>query len=90
MANQITAKKAKELAGPSKEEMLETALDSIEEAAKAKKRSVNLLERVWVYGAYDASEDYLWLKGQLTKRGFKVEFYYRELQFVDMYTIVRW
>jgi hypothetical protein len=90
----ITAKEARELAGPTKEELIDEELalvyQKIEEAAKAKKRSIQLTSSFWTYGGYSGSESYYEAVRQLEDLGYSVKFHYEELQFVNIYTSVEW
>jgi hypothetical protein len=86
----ITAKEARELAGMTAEEEVEGVYELIREAATEKKRSVFLHTNFWTHGGYDKKEDWKKAKLLLEEDGFKVEFFYEEKQFVNMYTIVSW
>lgn len=99
----ITAKEARELAGPTPEEVvkeqLEFAYERIKLAAENKRRSVNLTNEFWSRGGYSGTDEYKAAVKQdeykaavkqLKVLGFEVEFFYEELQFVNMYTIVKW
>lgn len=90
----ITAKEARELAGPTPEEVvkeqLEFAYERIKLAAKNKHRSVNLTNEFWTRDGYSGTDEYKAAVKQLKVLGFEIEFFYEELQFVNMYTIVKW
>lgn len=86
----ITAKEARELAGPTVEEHVEAAFEEIRKAATEKKRRVALHGPFWTNGGYGRTNDYKEACKLLEKEGFEVEFYYEEKQFVDMYTVVKW
>lgn len=90
----ITAKEARELAGPTPEEVvkeqLEFAYERIKLAAENKRRSVNLTNEFWTRDGYSGTDEYKAAVKQLKVLGFEVEFFYEELQFVNMYTIVKW
>lgn len=90
----ITAKEARDLAGPTFEErvkeQLEFAYERIKLAAENKHRSVNLTNEFWSRGGYSGTDEYKAAVKQLKVLGFEVEFFYEELQFVNMYTIVKW
>lgn len=90
----ITAKEARELAGPTFEEIvkeqLEFAYERIKLAAENKHRRVNLTNEFWSRGGYSGTDEYKAAVKQLKVLGFEVEFFYEELQFVNMYTIVKW
>lgn len=91
----ITAQEAKELAGPSFEEIVEGAVEGasnvIRAAATEKNRSVKLHESFWVHGGYKSTPEWKEAKKRLESAGFNVSFYYQELSMaVDMYTLVKW
>lgn len=90
----ITAKEAKEIAGPTLleqlKEQLEYADKTIRSAAEQGHRVTRLSNEFWSRGGYDQSELYKKAVKELEKLGFTVKFFYEELQFVNMYTIVEW
>lgn len=86
----ITAKEAKELAGPTIEEYVDEVFDKIRTAATTKKREIRLKNEFWVEGGYGRTQDWVKACKLLTDEGFEVEFFYEELQFVNMYTVVKW
>lgn len=86
----ITADEARALSGPSVEEYVEAACESIRNAATEKKNMISLMGDFWCRGGYDNTESYKQATKMLEDLGFKVEFFYEELQFVNMYTIVKW
>lgn len=90
----ITAREARELAGPTFEEkvaeQLEFAYEQIKTAAENKKRQTVLHGEFWTRGGYSGTDEYKAAVKQLEELGYKVEFFYEELQFVNMYTIVEW
>lgn len=91
----ITAQEAKELAGPSFEEIVDGAIEEasniIRAAATEKKRIARLHESFWVYGGYKSTPEWKEAKKRLEAAGYKVTFYYQELSIaVDMYTLVEW
>lgn len=90
----ITAREARQLAGPTPEEVvkeqLEFAYERIKLAAENKRRSVNLTNEFWTRDGYSGTDEYKAAVKQLKVLGFEVEFFYEELQFVNMYTIVKW
>ena len=88
--NLITARGARELAGPSVDEVVQAACEKIRKAAKEGKREVNLRSDVWVYGGYNNSKLFQESSAKLKELGFEVKFHYEPRQFVDMYTIVEW
>lgn len=88
--NMITADEARALSGPSVEDYVEAACEGIRKAAMEKKNMVALVGDFWCRGGYDNTESYKQAVKMLEELGFKVEFFYEELQFVNMYTIVKW
>lgn len=90
MVINFTAAKARELAGPTIEEIVDDALAEIKKAATNKKRSLRLDSEFWAQGGYSNKPDWLKAVKLLESLGYVVEFEYVELQFVDMYTLVKW
>ena len=84
----ITAQEAKKLAGPTTEELIEDVYERIRVAANDKKRKLILHD--WANEGYGCTKAYQALKKELESSGFKVDFYYSESQFVDMYVYVEW
>jgi hypothetical protein len=93
-SNRITADQARELAGPSPEEIIENALSqayhAIRESANGKRRSVRLNTDFWTHGGYKPTPEWKKVKEILENDGFTVKFFYEERQFVDMATIIEW
>lgn len=88
--NRITAEEARELAGPTVQDHVETAYKLIRTAAEKKQHHVDLKSDFWASGGYKKDKEYLEAVSILEKDGFRVWFFYEEKQFVDMYTIVEW
>ena len=86
----ITAAEARELAGPTVEERVDEAYESIRKAATKKQRCIYLKDHFWSHGGYSGSDEYQAAVRLLEAAGYKVRFFYEERQFVDMYTIVEW
>jgi lipid II:glycine glycyltransferase (peptidoglycan interpeptide bridge formation enzyme) len=90
----ITAKEARELAGPTFDErvkdQLEFAYKEIKTAAENKKRKTVLRSDFWVRDGYSGTDEYKAAVKKLKDLGYTVEFFYEERQFVNMYTIVEW
>jgi len=90
----ITAQQARELAGPTfderVEEQLEFAYEQIKTAAEKKNRKTILTSDFWTRGGYSGTDEYKAAVKQLEELGYTVRFFYEELQFVNMYTIVEW
>lgn len=89
MKNEITAKDARGLAGPTVEERVDDVLGKIKTEAKSGKRKL-ALHGWWANEGYKSSKDYKFAVSLLEERGFKVDFHYEERQFVDMYTVISW
>lgn len=93
MKNEITAEEAKQLAGPTPQERVEEVLSKIKLAAKNKQRSLNLTDEWWSYAGYEGEAkrpDYAECCKLLRDRGFQIDFFYEERQFVNMYVIIKW
>jgi uncharacterized protein HemY len=95
----LTAAQARELAGPSLEEKVESLLKTVERLAKEKKRKLRCAydhkedDQLWVHGGYAAKRGGEWYKAKemLEGLGYKVSFFYSDGSFaVDMYTVVEW
>lgn len=87
----ITAKEARELAGPTVGERVDEVFDLIRDAAKLKGRSIRLHGDFWANGGYGPTKEWREAKKLLEDLGFVVEFYYNDGgQFADLYTIVKW
>ena len=87
--NKITAKEARELAGPSVQDRVDEVYLLIREAAEKKLRKIYLHDW-WKNQGYGGTKDYKQACAILRADGYTVEFFYEERQFVDMYTIVEW
>ena len=91
----LSAEEARKIAGPSTQEIVIAAVDdamkAIKAAAERKERKVSL-HGFWAEGGYSPKpgDAYSRAKAELEGLGYKVSFYYKELQFVDLYTIVEW
>ena len=86
----FTAEEARKLAGPSLSDHVNEALDLIRLAAVDKRRVVGLRSNFWTRGGYNGTEECKAACKELEALGFKVSFFYEELQFVNMYTKVEW
>lgn len=95
----ITAKQAKEIAGPTAEELVYDLEDYIKEAANNKQRKIiphnkykgeDYAFNFWVSQGYKPTKKWKEAKKILEGLGYTVKFYYEERQFVDMYTIIEW
>jgi hypothetical protein len=92
----LSAAEAREIAGPTVDERVDSALEIICAAAEKKLRCVNLTDAFWVNGGYGhdrkglMEQQYDQAKKALESLGYKVWFFYEERQFVNMYTVVEW
>jgi hypothetical protein len=92
----LTAAQAKQLAGPTVTEKVDAILVAIKAAADNRKRELRTGweykddNDLWVSGGYGPTADWKEAQRQLQELGYTVEFYYKETQFVDMYTIIKW
>jgi hypothetical protein len=90
MTTKITAAEARELAGPTVPERVETVYGLIRAAAEAKRRSVDLHGEFWANQGYSATSEWQEACRLLEADGYTVGFVYEERQFVSMYTEVKW
>jgi hypothetical protein len=94
VAERLTAAQAREIAGPTAEERLEMRLDealnAVRAAAGNKQRQIALHGDFWANGGYSQTADWKDACNALRKLGYEVDFFYEELQFVNMYTTVKW
>ena len=86
----LTAEQARELAGPTVDEIVDRALEIIRQAAINRKHECNLIGDFWSQDGYSKTHRYMQAIKQLEELGYTTEFFYEEHQFVTMYTIVRW
>lgn len=90
----ITAREARKLAGVADEQLIKEEVEKvyslIRNAANDGRRILKLYTDFWVNGGYKSSPEWKAATKMLQDDGFSVKFYYEELQFVDMYTIVEW
>jgi hypothetical protein len=95
-AHMFSASDAKQLAGPTLEEKIESICESIKRLAAEKKRTLragydhDADVDLWVYGGYSGTPEWLEAVKVLEGLGYKVSFFYEERQFVDMYTKIEW
>ena len=86
----ITAKEAKELSGPTIEEMAEFFDKPIREAAAKKQRSVTIYHGQLENEAYSRSKRWKEFVDYMAKLGFVAELYYYECQFVVVGITIKW
>lgn len=93
----LTAKEARDIAGPTVEEMVESLLESVKKNAEAKKRSLKTgwehedHNDFWQNEGYSRTKKWEEARKMLEKLGYKVSFYYNDsCQFVDVYTLIEW
>lgn len=87
--SRITAQEARKLAGPTVQERVDDVYPLIREAAEKGQRHIALHDW-WASEGYSRTNDWKQACMILEGDGFKVEFFYEERQFVDMYTVVKW
>ena len=85
----ITAKEARELAGPSVQERVDEVYPLIRKAAEEKRRQVNLHDW-WADSGYAGTAEWRDACKILEMDGYKVKFFCDERDFFDKYTIVMW
>ena len=86
----ITAKEARQLAGPTIEEMCEFFDPHIRAAAKKKERTVTVYHGQLEYEAYGQTAVWKKFVEEMNKLGFIAKLYYYEGQFVDMRITINW
>lgn len=93
----ITGDEAREIAGPTASEIVDSLEPFIRSAAATKERCLRTgwvtdlpYRDFWVNDGYSFSPKCKEAQKILESNGFKVSFYYMELQFVDMYTLIEW
>lgn len=92
----MTAAEARRLAGQTVQEKVNDLLLAVEELAKQKHRVLKTGwdytkdADLWVHGGYNNSKEWVEAKKILEGLGYKVNFFYKESQFVDMYTLIEW
>lgn len=90
MIKNFTAADARKLAGPTVEDRVNDVLDLIKLEATKGGHEIALRDDFWVNEGYGNTKDYKLACSLLAGLGFKVNFHYIELQFVEMYTTVEW
>lgn len=92
----FTAQQARELAGKSVREKVESLLEAVKEIAKMKGRclTTNIMYQhdrdLWVYGGHKGTKEWNEARKILEGLGYQVEFYYGEAKCADMYTKIKW
>ena len=86
----ITAHEARELAGPTVQERVDAVYPLIRAAAEKRERSICIRTGFWADEGYSRTPAYKQACDILRADGFRVEFFYQELQFVDMGTEISW
>lgn len=92
----LTADKAREIAGRTFDEKIDAILEKIEEVSKDHKRCLRTGwqyrddKSLWIDGGYSGTDEWKQAKKTLEDLGYKVSFFYKEAQFVDMYTLIEW
>jgi hypothetical protein len=90
MTTKITAAEARQLAGPTPQEHVDAVYALIRAAAEKGQRSMSIGTGFWAHEGYSGTQAYKQACDILRADGFGVEFYYREMQFVDMGTEITW
>lgn len=93
----LTAEEARNIAGPTVEEMVECLLESVKKNAELKKRSLKTgwehqdHRDFWQNEGYSRTKKWEEARKILEKLGYKVSFYYNDSsQFADIYTLIEW
>jgi len=91
----ITAKEAYDIALSKNEhvnikEALDYADKEIRKASENGRIEARLGTDLFVKGGYNNTKEYKEVKRILEALGFKVEFFYEENQYINMYTIIKW
>ena len=86
----ITADEARKLSGPTVQERVDEVYPKIREAATKGKRGIMLRDDFWGNGGYSSTKEWQQAVMILEGDGYKVGFFYKESQFVDMGTQVEW
>ena len=92
----LTAEQARQIAVKTVQEKVEALLKAVEEAANAKKRKLRTWwdykedADLWISGGLSDTQDWQEAVKILEGLGYKVKFYYKASQFVDMYTLIEW
>jgi len=90
----LEANEARKLAGVGDEdrakELVIEVLEKVKTSAAAGKRVLHLHGKDWVHGPYNDDPTIKLAYKLLKDLGYKVFFFYEELQFVNMYTVVEW
>ena len=86
----ITAKEAKELSGPTIEEIAEFFDKPIRKAAAAKERSITVYHGQLEYEAFSNTKRWKEFVTYMTKLGFVAELYSDEGQLLGMRTTIKW
>jgi hypothetical protein len=92
----LTAEQARIIVGKTLDEKIDCLLESVLINANDKKRSLKCGwehdedRDLWIDGGYHSSVPWSEAKKILEDLGYKVSFYYKESQFVDMYTLIEW
>lgn len=88
--SKITAAEARQLAGPTPQEHVNAVYPLIRRAAESGKRSLRIGTGFWAQEGYSGTQAWKQACDCLRADGFAVEFYYKEMQFVDMGTEISW
>ena len=93
----ITAKEARDLAGPTVEEKVVGLSETILKLASEGKRALRTSydydgnKELWITGGYNTTDEWKNAKKILEGFGYSVKYYYSEgSQFADAYTLIEW
>ncbi len=93
----ITAKEAREISGPSIDEQVKNALNDlssmIRTSAEKKQSSITIRKEPyanWAYNRSNPGEVGEKVFDELKSAGFKIDTFYRELQFADYGLVISW
>lgn len=90
----LSAEAARNLSGPSEDDLVHTAVteacELIHAAALQKKRSVAMYSKVWAYDGYYESPIHKRAKEALINLGYNVTFHHSEHSVDTMHTTVEW
>lgn len=92
----LTAEEARKLMPKTLKEKVNDILEAVAEAARNGKSCLRTGwdykndEELWSNGGYSRTDEWCEAQKILEELGYKVTFYYRDAQFVDMYTWIQW
>lgn len=94
MVERLTAAQAREISGPTQEEVIESLIDEalaeVRKAAEKKQREITLRSGTWSDEAYRQTPLWKDVAKRLRGLGYAIDVYYVESQFVDVGTTIKW